>query len=93
MAAAAAVGGDGAQHETPSQAPARTSSDRRSSTSRCTYASLVVVTDRCVNSLDTTSIATPARISSVARLWRSVCGVNSMPVRARSRRTSFATAP
>lgn len=54
--------------------------------------SLVVVTDLCVNIFDTISIATPLRISSVARLWRSMCGVNPIPVRARSRPTSFATA-
>jgi len=53
--------------------------------------SLVVVTDRCINIFDTTSIATPLGINSVARLWRNMCGVNPIPVRLRSRVTSLAT--
>jgi hypothetical protein len=37
-----------------------------------------------VSICETISIGTPARISSVARVWRSRCGLNATPVAARS---------
>lgn len=52
----------------------------------------MVATDRGVSSVATTLMGTPPRISSVARLCRSMCGVNHTPVAVRSRSTSLATA-